>query len=74
MPIIAFITFSADIHMIREHIGVDSEALRITPERGPPLWDDRGAQDQGEGVDIEPGWGMTNQSAPDHPEDQRTTW
>jgi len=48
--LIAFITFSADIHKILEHIGVDSEAPRITPAHGPPLWDDCGAQEQGEGV------------------------
>ncbi len=49
MRIIAFITFSADIHKILEHIGVDSEAPRITPARGPPLWDECGAQEQGGG-------------------------
>ncbi len=36
MRIIAFITYSADIDKILEHIGVDSEAPRITPARGPP--------------------------------------
>jgi hypothetical protein len=44
MRIIAFITFSADIHKILEHIGVEPEAPRITPARGPPLWDGEGAQ------------------------------
>jgi hypothetical protein len=44
MRIIAFITFSADIHKILEHIGLDPEAPRITPARGPPRWDDRSAQ------------------------------
>ncbi len=42
MRIIALITFSADIDKILEHIGVDSVAPRITPARGPPLWDDCG--------------------------------
>ncbi len=74
MRIIAFITFSADIHKILEHIGVAPEAPRITPAREPPLWDDCGAQEQGEAVDTEPDWDMTNQSAPDYPEDQRTDW
>ncbi len=74
MRIIAFITFSADIHKILEHIGVESVAPRIIPARGPPLWDDCGAQEPGECVDIEPHWDMTNQSPPDYPEDQRTTW
>jgi len=44
MRSLAFTTFSADIHKILEHIGVDTEAPRITPARGPPLWDDCGAQ------------------------------
>ncbi len=74
MRIIAFITFSADIHKILEHIGVDSVAPRIIPARGPPLWDDCGAQEPGEGVDAMPDWDMTNQSQPDYPEDQRTVW
>ncbi len=71
---ITFITFSADIHKILEHIGVDSQAPRITPARGPPLWDDCGAQEPGEGVDAMPDWDMTSQSAPDYPDDQRTDW
>ena len=52
MRIIAFITFSADMHKILDHIGVDSQAPRITPARGPPLWDECGAQEPGEGVDA----------------------
>ena len=52
MRIIAFITFSADIHKILDHIGVDPEAPRIAPARGPPLWDDCGAQEPGEGVEV----------------------
>ncbi len=38
------------------------------------LWDDCGAQEPGEAVDAMPDWDMTNQSAPDYPEDQRTVW
>ena len=74
MRIIAFITFSADIHKILEHIGVDSEAPRIAPARGPPPWDDCGAQETGEGVEAEPDWELANQSPPDYPDDQRTAW
>jgi hypothetical protein len=56
MRIIAFITFSADIHKILSHIGVDPEAPRIVPARGPPLWDECGAQEAGEGcVRRQPG-------------------
>jgi hypothetical protein len=39
MRIIAFITYSADIRQILDHIGVETEPPRITPARGPPLWD-----------------------------------
>ena len=77
MRTIAFITFSADNHKILEHIGVDPEAVRISPARGPPLWDDSGAQEsqeQGEGVEALPDWDMTAQPAPDYPDDQRTVW
>ena len=77
MRIIAFITFSADIHKILEHIGVGPEAPRIAPARGPPLWDGEGAQEsqeQGEGVEAEPDWDLPNQSPPEFPDDQRTTW
>jgi hypothetical protein len=52
MRIIAFITFSADVHKILEHIGVDAEAPRIAPARGPPLWDESGAQETSEGVEA----------------------
>jgi len=73
MRIIAFITFSADIHKILEHIGVDPDVPRITPARGPPLWEGEGAsesQEQGEGVEAEPDWDLANQSPPDYPDDQ----
>ncbi len=42
--------------------------------RGPPLWDECGAQEMGEGVEAEPDWYLANQSPPDYPDDQRTTW
>jgi hypothetical protein len=77
MRIIAFITFSADIHKILEHIGVEPEAPRIAPARGPPLWEGEGApesQEQGEGVEAEPDWDLANQSPPDYLDDQRTAW
>ena len=74
MRIIAFITFSADIHKILEHIGVDPEAPRIAPARGPPLWEGEGAQETGEGVEAEPDWDLAAQPAPDYPDDQRTDW
>jgi hypothetical protein len=39
MRLIAFITEGMQIRKILDHIGVDSEP-RISPARGPPLWDD----------------------------------
>jgi hypothetical protein len=39
MRIIAFITHSADIRHILEHIGVACEPPQISPARGPPLWE-----------------------------------
>jgi hypothetical protein len=77
MRIIPFITFSADIQKILEHIGVEPDAPRITPAREPPLWDECGAQEsqaQGEGVESEPDWDLANQTPPDYPDDQRTDW
>ena len=55
MRIIAFITPSADIRHILEHIGADSEPPRIKPARGPPLWDACDAQ-CGEGMEPVPDW------------------
>jgi hypothetical protein len=37
MRIIAFITYSANIRQILEHIGADAEPPRITPARGPQV-------------------------------------
>lgn len=73
MRIIAFITCSADIRQILDHIGVETEPLRITPARGPPLWDGRAAQ-MGDGVDVEPDWDEAAQVAPDDEVDQRVSW
>ena len=39
MCLIAFIANTAEVRKILEHIGVDSAPPRITPARGPPLWD-----------------------------------
>jgi hypothetical protein len=77
MHIIAFITLSADIHKILDHIGVDPEAPSIASAHGPPLSEGEGAQETGEGVKALPDWDLANQSwpkYPDYPDDQRTTW
>ena len=73
MRIIAFITHSTDIRHILDHIGVDSEPPRITPARGPPLWDGYEAQ-IGEGVDVASDWDDVAQVAPDFEADQRVSW
>lgn len=72
MRIIAFITYSADIGQILEHIGAETEPPRITPARGPPLWDGVDAQ-VGDGVDVAPDWDEAAQVAPDIDVDQRVS-
>ena len=52
MRIIAFITHSAGIRQILDHIGVQTEPPRIAPARGPPLLAEADAQG-GEGVQAE---------------------
>jgi len=73
MRLIAFITEGAQIRQILDHIGVDSQAPRIAPARGPPLWEDCDAQ-MGEGVEIELDWDLAAQPAPDCEVDQRINW
>ena len=73
MHIIAFITHSADIRQILEHIGVETEPPHITPARGPPLWDECDAQ-AAEGVEPAPDWDEATQPAPDFEVDQRVSW
>jgi len=74
MRIIVFIALSADIHKILNHIGVDPQAPRIAPARGPPLWGECGAQETGEDVEAELNWDTANQSPPDYPNHLRTDW
>ena len=73
MRIIAFITHSADIRHILEHIGVEPEPPRIKPARGPPLWDACDAQG-GEGTEPVPDWDEAVQLEPDFEVDQRISW
>ena len=77
MRIIAFITEGVLIRRILAHIGVDTQAPRIAPARGPPLWDEchaQGADGAGQGGQLEPAWGEAVQMAPDDALDQRTDW
>lgn len=73
MRTIAFITHSADIRQILEHIRAETKPPRITPARGPPLWDDGDAQ-AGEAVEPVPDWDEAAQTAPDFEVDQRVSW
>ncbi len=73
LQINAFITYSADIRHILEHIGVDAVPPRITPARGLPLWDGCDAP-MGEGVDVAPYGDEAAQVAPDFEVDPRINW
>ena len=73
MRIIAFITHSADIRQILDHIGAESEPPHISPARGPPLWEDGDAQ-AGEGSQIGLDWDLAAQPAPAFEVDQRINW
>lgn len=76
---IAFITHSAEIRQILDHIGVDSEPPRLSPARGPPLWDTCDADAQsGETAQTDPDWESdwdgAAQPSPDYEVDQRISW
>lgn len=70
MRLIAFITNTAEARKILEHIGVDSQPPRITPPRGPPLWDSCDASAD-EVLEALPDWDQTAQPEPDDCADQR---
>jgi hypothetical protein len=70
MRIIAFIAHSANIRQMLDHLGVQAEPPNISPSRGPSLREDCEVQ-IGEGVEVEPGWDLVAQSAPDFDVDQR---
>ncbi|MGH8848541.1 MAG: transposase, partial [Polaromonas sp.] len=74
MRIIAFITEGQEVRKILEHIGVDAYPPRITPARGPPLWDGCDALEQEGCVDVEPEWDPSARQAPDYQVDQRVSW
>ncbi len=78
MRLIAFITEGMQTGKILGHIGVDSEPPHIAPARGPPLWDDCGDAQMGDGAQSEPDWATdwdgAAQPAPDFEVDQRIDW
>ncbi len=64
MRIIAFITETAPVEQILNHIGEQPRPPPITPARGPPAWDDA----------PEPDWDYLQQPEPDFEFDQRVAW
>jgi len=74
MRIIAFITHSADIRQILDHIGVESDPPHISPARGPPLWEECDDAQVDDGVQGEPDWDLTAQPTPEYEVDQRLNW
>lgn len=75
MRLIAFITEGMQIKPILDHIGVDSEPPHIAPARGPPLWEECGEAQMGDGAQVEPtDWDLAAQPAPDFEVDQRISW
>ena len=55
--------------------GADSEQPRISPARGPPLWDDCSDAQMDDGAQTEPAdWDLAAQPAPDFEVDPRISW
>ena len=70
LRIIAFITTGAEVKKILDHRGVASRPPRITPARGPPLWDQQDVadtDDADEQADLVP-------ESPEFQFDQRIDW
>lgn len=73
MCIIAFITHSADVRQVLDHIGVNSKPPHIAPAHGSPLWDEADAL-AGEGNKVGPDCDLAAQPAPAFEVDQRIHW
>jgi hypothetical protein len=67
---ITFITHSADIWRMLNHIEVQSESPHISQACGAPMREDCDEQ-VGEDVQIEPDWDLVGQPAINHELDQR---
>lgn len=68
MRIIAFIDEADTVKKILDHIGESSQPPRITPARGPPLWE------AAESAGNDPLWDASTQLAPEIEFDQRIAW
>ena len=71
MRIIAFINDARTVGKILDHIGESTQTPRISPARGPPLWEAAAASVQ---ADNDPQWDMSAQPGPQIEFDQRIAW
>ena len=71
MRIIAFITDAGTVRKILDHIGESALPPRISPARGPPLWEAATAQEQ---AGNDPEWDRSAQPVPEFEFDQRIAW
>ena len=71
MRIIAFITDASTVRKILDHLGEPAQPPRISPARGPQLWEAATATEQaGNG----PQWNSSAQPEPVFEFDQRIAW
>mgnify|MGYP002813751958 CR=1 FL=1 len=71
MRIIAFINDADTVNKILDHIGESTRPPRISPARGPPLWEAAAAAEQ---AGNDPQWDSSAQPAPQIEFDQRIAW
>ena len=71
MRIIAFITDASTVRKILDHLGESAQPPRITPARGPPLWEAAMASERA-GNDSQ--WDSAAQPEPVFEFDQRVAW
>jgi hypothetical protein len=71
MRIIAFINDAGTVNKILDHIGESNRPPRISPARGPPLWEAAAAAEQARN---DPQWDSSAQPAPEIEFDQRIAW
>lgn len=71
MRIIAFITDASTVQKILDHIGESTQPPRISPARGPPLWE---AATSSEQAGNDPQWDSSAQPEPVFEFDQRIAW
>jgi len=71
MRIIAFIIEGSSVRKILDHIGESAQSPRITPARGPPLWEAAIASEQ---AGNNPEWDISAQLVPEFEFDQRIVW